>query len=136
MSANKVSLKITYLQLITEVNPAILHLGSLVYKDIDTMVKIANAKGSVVDEMEKYHELRKDISEKECIMGDDKKPVVENDRYTYSDKDKESRVLNLMRDLEKKEITIKVEPIAVKELKGVEGVTPNSIEALKNFITL
>lgn len=128
-------LKMTRLQLVTEFHPAIISLGSLKVKDLTALMRISKARRVAEEAMKEHIALRKNIAEQECEKDDKGRPVVEDGRYLYTDVEAQKQTIELLDELEAKEVELEIEPIDIKLLDGVEGLTGNTIMALGDFIT-
>jgi hypothetical protein len=135
-SSNVAEIELTILEMITEFHPSISHLGSLEVKDIDALIAISKASKVAKQQMEEYDEIRVKISESECLKDENGKPIIENNRYKYADKQKESEVIDSVTKLQRKKIKINVNVINISSLKEVNGLTANTISGLREMIIM
>lgn len=132
----KVKISTTYGTLIEDLVPAINRLGSLVFKDVSIMIKVASARRKLRTEFDKFKEIQKVISEKNCLKDNNEKPITEKGFYTYKNELIKKETFNLIKELSEQKIIFELDPIDAIDLEGIEGVTPNDVESLGNFIKL
>lgn len=135
------SITITNTKLVFEFYPAIDYLGQLQVKNIDVLMRIAKAKKHAKELSNQFNELKTTIFENSCDKDETKKPIIENNEqgnpeYKYSDDNTKKEALEMVTQLQKKEVTFDITPIRASDLKDVKGMTANTLEALGDFIRM
>lgn len=133
-ATSTVNIVISNRELITEFHPAITGLGSLTIKKLDALIAISKAKKTANDLLEEYSELRKKIVEQDCSKDKNGEPIIVGNMYQYPNEEVQVTASKLLKDLESSKISIKLTPISIQELNGVDGITANTIVALREFI--
>ena len=130
-----VKITMTYKQLITEFHPAITSLGSLKVKDISSLISIGKAKKMADETVEEFNDLRKKIAEQDCVKYKKTgQPKIVDNMYEYPNEDVQIETNTRLIELESKEITFDLMPVNVQKLRNVEGLTANTIVAVREFI--
>ena len=134
--STSVKLELTYFENATKFLPALDEVGKLSIKHIDTLLSIIRAKKESKKFLEELVELRKKIVEVDCIKNEDGEPLIENGMLFYENDEVGLDVRKKVDELERRVISFDVKPIKLQNLGEIEGVTPNMLEALKEFIIL
>lgn len=133
--SESVKITMTTLEMVTEFHPAIIHLGTLSIKNVDVLLSIMKVSKIAKEKLNEYQEVRAKIAEVDCKKDKAGKPVLgENNEYQYAKEKSVEEVKENINELHNKKLTITVSPILLTRLRNVDGLTANTIIALREFI--